>query len=163
MVGIVPWAQRELFVFSSAVGVLIVGCLALAYRRWQPLLVHIASLVFALGACVALLKLTGTKLNMLNALALPLVLGVGVDYGMHLLLALKEGARARESLITVLKPVVISGLTTIAGFGALVFAQNPALKGLGTVCGLGVGSCLVASVFFAVPVMALLDSRERKG
>jgi len=160
MVGIVPWAQRELLVFSAAVGLLIVGCLALAYRRWTPLLVHLASLVFALGACVTLLKLTGTKLNMLNALALPLVLGVGVDYGMHLLLALKEGTRTREHLTTVLKPVVISGLTTIAGFGALVFAQNPALKGLGTVCGLGVASCLVASVLFAVPVMAWIDSKR---
>jgi predicted RND superfamily exporter protein len=158
MVGMIPWAKDELLLFSGAVGSLILICLGLAYRHWKPLLVHVLSLAFALGACVSLLKLTGTKINMLNALAFPLVLGVGVDYGMHLLLALKEGHTAAQSLSTVVKPLVISGLTTIAGFGALIFAQNPALNGLGTVCAIGVASCLVASVFFAVPVMVLLGN-----
>jgi predicted RND superfamily exporter protein len=97
---------------------------------------------------------------MLNALAFPLIIGVGVDYGMHLLLALKEGRNVFESLSTVLKPVIISAFTTIAGFGALVFARNPALKGLGTVCALGVLSCLITSVFFAVPIMAVISSRR---
>jgi predicted exporter len=156
MVGLVPWAYRELLVFSVAVGALILVSMALAYRAWKPLLVHTASLVFALGALVTLLKLTHTPINMLNSLAFPLVLGVGVDYGMHLLLALTEAGDKPEHLRTVVKPLVISGLTTIAGFGSLIFALNPALKGLGTVCALGVASCLVTSVFFAVPLLAVL-------
>jgi predicted RND superfamily exporter protein len=96
---------------------------------------------------------------MLNALAFPLVLGVGVDYGMHVLLAMAEGRNVQQGLIIVVKPLVISGLTTIAGFGALMFAQNPALKGLGTVCALGVSCCLLSSLFFAVPVLALLGRK----
>ena len=161
--GLVPWAKRELLVFSVAIGTLIVVCLAIAYRQWKPVLVHTFSLIVALAATISLLKLTGTKVNMLNALAFPLVIGVGVDYGMHLLLALKEGNNVFESLSTVLKPVIISALTTIAGFGALVFARNPALKGLGTVCALGVFSCLITSVFFAVPIMAVISSRRLTG
>ncbi len=105
--------------------------MAVAYRRWEPLLIHTLSLIFAIAACVALLKLTNTRINMLNALAFPLILGVGVDYGMHVLLAMLEGKELTIGLTTVVKPLVISGLTTIAGFGALIFAQNPALKGLG--------------------------------
>ncbi|MHA3770814.1 MMPL family transporter [Verrucomicrobiota bacterium sgz303538] len=163
MVGMVPWAKRELVLFSGAVGLLILISLAVAYRHWKPLLVHTLSLAFALGGCLCLLKLTDTRINMLNALAFPLVLGVGVDYGMHLILALGEGENPFESLSTVLKPLIISGLTTIAGFGSLMFAQNPALKGLGTVCALGVTSCLATSVFFAVPVMALIHRRDLGG
>ncbi len=160
MVGMIPWAKGELVLFSAAVGALLLISLGAAYRHWKPLLVHTLSLAFALGACLCLLKLTGTKINMLNALAFPLILGVGVDYGMHLLLALGEGENPFESLSTVLKPLVISGLTTIAGFGSLMFAQNPALKGLGTVCAIGVSSCLVSSILFAVPVMALIHRRD---
>ncbi len=156
MVGMVPWAQRELIVFSAAVAMLILISMALAYRAWRPLLVHAVSLISALGALICLLKLTNTPINMLNALAFPLVLGVGVDYGMHLLLALTEAGDAPEHLRTVVKPLVISGLTTIAGFGSLMFALNPALKGLGTVCALGVASCLVTSIFLAVPLMAVM-------
>jgi predicted RND superfamily exporter protein len=161
MVGLVPWAYHELLLFSAAVGALILVSMALAYRAWKPLVVHAASLIFAFGLLVALLKLTQTPINMLNALAFPLILGVGVDYGMHLLLTLTEEGDAPEHLRTVLKPLVISGLTTIAGFGSLMFALNPALKGLGTVCALGVTSCLLTSVFFAVPLLALLGVESR--
>lgn len=156
MIGLIPWAKSELTLFSAAVGLLIFISMAVAYRKWQPLLVHTLSLVFALAATVALLKLTNTRINMLNALAFPLVLGVGVDYGMHVLLAMLEGKDLTVGLTTVVKPLVISGLTTIAGFGALMFANNPALKGLGTVCTLGVTCCLVTSIFFAVPMLRLL-------
>jgi predicted RND superfamily exporter protein len=160
MVGLIPWAKNELTFFSFAVGALVLEAMAIAYRSWKPLLVHTLSLVFALSACVALLKLTDTRINMLNALAFPLVLGVGVDYGMHVLLAMMEGKDLGQGLTIVVKPLVISGLTTIAGFGALMFAQNPALKGLGTVCAIGVSSCLLSSVFFAVPVLAMLRGRR---
>jgi predicted RND superfamily exporter protein len=160
MIGLIPWAKNELTLFSAAVGVLIFISMAVAYRRWEPLLIHTLSLIFGLAACVALLKLTGTRINMLNALAFPLVLGVGVDYGMHVLLAMLEGKDLNVGLTTVVKPLVISGLTTIAGFGALMFAHNPALKGLGTVCALGVTCCLVTSIFFAVPMLRLLLRRD---
>jgi predicted RND superfamily exporter protein len=82
---------------------------------------------------------------------------------MLLLLTLTEAGDAPEHLRTVVKPLAISGLTTIAGFGALMFALNPALKGLGTVCALGVASCLVTSIFVAVPLMALLGLNAPKG
>lgn len=160
MVSIVPWAKGELAFFSAAIGGLILVCLGLAYRRWAPWLVHVLSLAIALAGCLCLLKLTGTRINLLNALAFPLILGVGVDYGMHLLMALQEGDKAAQSLSTVLKPLVISGLTTVAGFGALIFARNPALQGLGTVCAIGVTSCLLTSVFFSVPVMAAFSRRH---
>jgi predicted RND superfamily exporter protein len=160
MIGLIPWAKSELTLFSAAVGLLIFISMAVAYRRWEPLLIHTLSLIFALAACVALLKLTNTRINMLNALAFPLILGVGVDYGMHVLLAMLEGKDLTVGLTTVVKPLVISGLTTIAGFGALIFAQNPALKGLGTVCTVGVTCCLVTSIFFAVPMLRLLLRRD---
>jgi predicted RND superfamily exporter protein len=79
---------------------------------------------------------------------------------MHVLLAMLEGEDLHVGLTTVVKPLVISGLTTIAGFGALMFAHNPALKGLGTVCALGVTCCLLTSLFFAVPMLRLLLRRD---
>ena len=45
-----------------------------------------------------------------------------------------------------LKPIVLSGLTTATGFGSLMLAQNVALSGLGTICAIGVAWCLLASV-----------------
>jgi predicted RND superfamily exporter protein len=155
---LVPWARHEATIFSIGVSSLIAVMLALGYRAWRPWLTHILSLVFALCLTVALLKITGVQINLLNALAFPLILGVGVDYGMHILMA----AHDTEELATVLKPVVISGLTTIVGFGALLAARNPALSGLGAVCSIGVTSCLVSALLFAVPVLGLFPQPRAK-
>jgi uncharacterized protein len=127
--------------------------LGVAYRQWKPWLIHAASLVFAIAGTVATLKLAGLKINMLNALAFPLILGVGVDYGLHVLFAARE--QKSESLPGVLKPLVICGLTTMTGFGSLMLARNPALSGLGTVCALGVAWCLASSLFFVLPLAVL--------
>ena len=158
MLALVPWARKEVVLFSAGITGLICVMLALAYRNWRPWLTHILSLVFAIGLTVTVLKLTGVQINLLNALAFPLILGVGVDYGMHILMA----AHDTDELATVLKPVVISGMTTIVGFGALMAAKNPALSGLGVVCSIGVASCLVSALLFAVPVLGLFPQPRDK-
>jgi predicted RND superfamily exporter protein len=157
MVSLVPWAKRELLIFGSLVGGLILVLLAVAYRAWRPWLVHMLSLLFALAATIATLKLAGFRINLLNAMAFPLILGVGVDYGLHLLLAMREKGDLHENLSTVLKPVIICGLTTMTGFGSLIFANNPALSGLGLVCAVGVFWCLVTSLLFLIPAAHLLS------
>jgi len=67
------------------------------------------------------------------------------------LLAFRKGNREHHSIATVLKPVFLSGLCTVCGFGSLVFAHNPSLSGLGVVCALGVAWCLVATMLFILP------------
>lgn len=160
MMSLVPWAKRELVTFTAGVGGLILLVLAFAYREWRAWLIHTASLVFAICATVATLKVAQLHINMLNALAFPLILGVGVDYGMHILFALRDHEDAETSLGTVLKPLIISGFTTIAGFGSLMLAKNPALSGLGTLCALGVLWCLVSSVLFIIPVFHLWNRKR---
>jgi predicted RND superfamily exporter protein len=152
MISLVPWARYELVLFSASIGGLILLMLGWVYRAWRPWIIHAASLVFAIVATLTTLKLTGIRLNLLNALAFPLILGVGVDYGMHVLMAAHEAEEGHAPLQTVLKPLIICGLTTITGFGSLMLARNPALSGLGTLCALGVFWCLVSSVLFALPM-----------
>jgi len=152
MISLVPWARHELILFSSCVGGLILVVLGWIYRAWRPWLIHAASLGFAIVATLTTLKFTGIRLNLLNALAFPLILGVGVDYGLHILMAAREAEEGHAPLQTVLKPLIICGLTTITGFGSLMLARNPALSGLGTLCALGVFWCLVSSVLFALPM-----------
>lgn len=106
----------------------------------------------------ATLKVSDVQVNLLNVLAFPLILGVGVDYAIHFLLACRDRARAVEELGLVFKPVVLSGCTTMIGFGALTFAGNPALSGLGLVCLIGIGSCLLVTCLFA-PVLGLAKKK----
>ncbi len=148
---LVPWAERELLTFGSAVAGVILVILAFVYRDIRLWLVHTLGLALALGGTVATIKLTGQQINLLNVLAFPLLLAVGVDYGIHLILALRHDL---SSLASVIKPVTISGLSTAAGFGSLALASNPSLSGLGAVCAIGVMWSLAVSLFFVLPIAA---------
>jgi predicted RND superfamily exporter protein len=54
--------------------------------------------------------------------------------------------------MTILKPVFLSGLTSVAGFGSLALSCNPSLSGLGILCAIGIAWSLVATFFVVVPV-----------
>lgn len=156
LTSLTAWARRELFVFGGAVSVIILIILGIVYRNAQFWLLHAISLLAAGAGTIATLKLVDVPINLLNVLAFPLMLGVGVDYGTHLILAAKEGGDIVSNLSGVLKPIVLSGLTTATGFGSLMLAQNVALSGLGTICAIGVAWCLLASVLVITPGTLLL-------
>jgi len=146
-----PWAARELTFFGSLVAGAIAVILLLVYRNPKAFLIHAASLAIAVCGTIATLKLLDQQINLLSVIAFPLMLAVGVDYGVHLILALRHPAAAADRVRQVLKPILISGLTTIAGFGALAFASNPSLSGLGVLCALGVAWSLASAILFVVP------------
>lgn len=146
-----PWAAGELRSVGSVVGGVILLMLALIYRDWRRWSIHVAGMLFSFALIVAILKLADLRINLLNVLAFPLILGVGVDYGIHLLLAARRPGDPRQNLLAVTKPIFVAGLTTMAGFGALTLASNPSLRGLGLVCVTGIGSCLVVALGFILP------------
>ena len=151
MADLVPWSQTKLVELSIAMVLFNIALLVFMYRAVAPLAVLMASLGLSIGAMIAGLKITGLPLNLFNVLSFPLVLGVGVDYGIYVILAVRQRARAPHALASIVKPVMLSGLTTIAGFGSLGWANHPALSSLGLVCALGVACCLFSTLFFILP------------
>jgi len=160
LASLIPWAQKELMIFGGSVGLLILLILAVVYRDKHLWALHLIALAAAAAGTVATLKILQTPINLLNVLAFPLMLAVGVDYGTHIILATREKGDALQNLSGVIKPIALSGLTTMTGFGSLMVAQNPALSGLGIICAIGVAWCLLASLLIVVPG-ALLNSRRK--
>ena len=157
MADLEPWSRATLIELSVVMVLFNIVLLIFIYRAAAPLLVLMASLGLSIGAMIAGLKLTGLSLNLFNVLAFPLVLGVGVDYGIYVVIAVRQAARQRmageqhHALAAIVKPILLSGLTAVAGFGSLGLADNPALSSLGLVCALGVGCCLFSTLFFILP------------
>jgi len=157
---LVPWAEKELLFFAISVSSVILIVLALVYRSLSLWLLHAGSLFLAMAAAAATFKLLDLPLNLLNVLALPLILGVGVDYSTHLLLGLKNQTKNSHPA-EVFKPVLMAGLTTMLGFGALILARNPALASLGLACLIGVGWNLAVALLLVLPCCCLIKSREK--
>ncbi|MBV9105196.1 MAG: MMPL family transporter [Verrucomicrobia bacterium] len=157
---LIPWAKRELVEFTTIVGLLILTLLWIVYRRFSLWLVHASALTLSMLGLVASLKLFQISVNLLNTLAFPLVLAIGVDYGIQFLVVSRREGDLKENLANVLKPLSICGLTTFSGFAVLIPAQNPALSGLGVVCAIGVFWCLLTTFFYMVPAFAFLQRRR---
>jgi uncharacterized protein len=156
---LIPWAKGELVEFTTVVGLLILALLWIVYRKFSLWLVHASALAMSMLGLVATLKLFHVSVNLLNTLAFPLVLAIGVDYGIQFLVVSRREGDLRENLANVLKPLSICGLTTFSGFAVLIPAQNPALSGLGIVCAIGVFWCLLTTFFYMVPAFAFLQRR----
>lgn len=159
---LVPWAIGQLWKFGIGVSMVILLVLAIAYRNLALWTLHSFSLVFSVGGLVSTLKLLDLPINPLNILAFPLILGVSVDYGTFLILAFLRKGDFCENITHVMKPILISALSSMIGFGCLLVAENPSLRGLAIVCSLGACWALITAFSIILPGIALLKVRSCK-
>lgn len=99
-------------------------------------------------------------LNPANIMLLPLVLGIGVTNGIHILNRYAEERNPGILAMSTGKAVLVSGLTTIAGFGSLLLAKHRGIHSLGLVMAVGVATCLLAGLTF-LPALLNLLTREK--
>jgi predicted RND superfamily exporter protein/lauroyl/myristoyl acyltransferase len=126
---------------------LILLSLWLAFRRPAEIILSIAVLAMSGFCLLTVMKLSGWSWNLLNLMALPLMLGSGVDYSIFMQLALRRHhgdlAAAHRS---VGRALLLCGGTAVAGFGSLAFSTNAGMASLGEVCAIGIGCNMLISV-----------------
>jgi predicted RND superfamily exporter protein len=101
----------------------------------------------------------GIPFNPANIMTLPLVVGIGVTNGIHILNRYTEEWNPGILAKSTGKAVLVSGLMTIAGFGSLTLAKHQGIQSLGYVMSIGVGFCMLAGLTF---LPALLSLRRGK-
>jgi predicted RND superfamily exporter protein len=101
-------------------------------------------------------------LNFMNAMVLVTIIGMGSDYGLHIRHRLIEGdQQGREGrFIQAGRAVLLSALTTIAGFGSLALADYPALASIGWATNFGVGFTVLFALLTLPAVIVLLARRS---
>jgi len=126
--------------------------------RWSAaaLLPVIAS--FAL--MLATLLIIGHRLNFMNVLVFPILVGIGIDYGIHVVHRYRDGAPVRAIITETGRAFVLTTLTTMAGFGSLVISRYKGLSSFGFVTILGMFFILLTSLV-ALPAMLALVERRR--
>src|SRR5690606_6861884 len=81
-------------------------------------------------------------------MAIPLMLGTGMDYSIHLQLALKRhDGSLGDTFRGIGLALLLCGATTCIGFGSLINASSNGLVSLGLICTMGVGISAMVSVF----------------
>ncbi len=102
----------------------------------------------------------GQPFNPANIMTLPLVVGIGVTNGIHVLNRFAEERSPTIFGRSTGKAVLLSALTTVAGFGSLMLADHRGIASLGLVMSVGTLACLVAGV---VVLPTLLQVLVRRG
>jgi hypothetical protein len=95
--------------------------------------------------------------NPANIMTLPLVIGVGVTNGIHILNRFAEEQHPSILARSTGKAVLVSGLTTIAGFGSLTVAQHRGIESLGYIMATGTATCMVVGLTFLPAILNLLN------
>lgn len=127
---------------------LVIVSLWLAFRSVRELLLSLMTLVFSGFFLVLMMSIAGWSWNLMNIMAVPLLLGMGVDFSIHMQLALRR-YRGNPKLIrnSIGRALLLAGSTTVAGFGSLIFSSNTGLASLGKVCSTGIAIAMVTSVY----------------
>lgn len=126
--------------------------------------VVLALLPVVLGAVwmVGFMGWTGISFNPANIMTLPLVIGIGVTNGIHILNRFAEEKNPSILAKSTGKAVLVSGLTTIVGFGSLVIAEHQGIQSLGWVMAVGTATCMTAGLT-SLPALLTLLARRREG
>jgi len=105
----------------------------------------------------------GVPFNPANIMTLPLVIGIGVTNGIHILNRFAEEQTPNILARSTGKAVLVSGLTTIAGFGSLILGEHRGIRSLGYVMSVGLATCMIAGLTFLPAILNLIQRWRRPG
>lgn len=158
MVGLLERGYQETCAYAL-LGVVIL--LLLDLQNLSLVLLVLAVCALGIVALRATMALHGLTLNPANFIAIPLLLGIGVDNAVHLLHPWLRGESLEDILAHCGRPIVLNSATSMIGFGGLVAASHKGLYSLGWVMTAGVFWCMVASLLVVPGGLDLLRrSRE---
>jgi uncharacterized protein len=131
--------------FIAGAFFLILLLLALLFRDIKKVLLSLIPVVTGMIFMFGVMSLLNIPFNIFNIISTILIIGLGVDYGIFMVCKCSEDYEHDTDTA-----VLLSGLTTVTGFGALIFARHPALHSIGITVLLGIGAA-IPSAMFVIP------------
>ena len=151
----------------------LVGLAVLLILFWRGIcrpLIEIITLVTALAVTFGLTTLFIGHLNLLSVVFTPMLLGLGIDYGVHWFARYQEEQRRRgasdsdalQMTMTKLGPaILLAGLTAALSFFPLVLTGFKGLAELGIICAIGLVLATAATLCLLPALLVLFDKKRR--
>jgi predicted RND superfamily exporter protein len=148
--------------YQEAAGWALLAIVILVFIHFRSAASVVPSLMpVTIGALwmIGIMGLFEEDFNPANIMTLPLIIGIGVTNGIHILNRFAEEQNPSVLARSTGKAVIVSGLSTIAGFGSLIVAQHRGIESLGFVMAVGSATCMIAGVTILPAVLNLLNER----
>ena len=143
----------------TLIGALVI--LLAALSRIRDALLVLLPLVIATALTIASTVLFDVPLNLANIIAIPLLFGLGIAFGIYLILRKRSGVDF-DTLFHSSTPraVLFSALTTMASFGTLAFTDHRGTASIGLLLTIALSAALVCTLVVLPAILAELESRE---
>jgi predicted RND superfamily exporter protein len=151
---------------NAALLTLVVVFLLLCLDFFNPRQALMAMVPLALGVfwMVGSMSLLGMKLTIMNIMCLPIIIGIGIDDGVHIIHRWRyEGdSKIRTVFSSTGKAIFLTSLTTMLAFGSMVFSVFRGFVSFGGAMFLGVGACFLTTVIILPGIFGLIRRRNSK-
>ena len=152
---------------SLMAGSLVLVVLLIGFRRLHDALFALLPVAVGFLWMLGFMGVADIDFDVANVVALPLILGVGVDSGAHMMHRWRESAtehggvaRLDEVIRGTGAAVLMASATTAIGFATLMLGDYGGMKTLGLSMTIGVVGCLIAAVLVLPSVLVLLKKAE---
>jgi len=141
----------------AGIGILVV--LFVYYRSLKWVFFAITPLLIGLASLTGIMTILGLDFNFINLIVIPMIVGIGIDDGVHFTntYRLSDPFKMSEGMILTGRAVVLTSLTTIVGFGSIVLSHYPGLKSMGYVAVIGISACMLASIIVLPAIFSIVD------
>jgi predicted RND superfamily exporter protein len=155
-------------IIMTAAVILIVVVLAIVYRNGRDTVFNLLALLFAIIWVYGFGALMGFNFNPMTTTVPVLILGLGIDYGIHMTLRYREEIRKGKDIpsamgvagSTVGFAISVATLTTILGFMSNVTADVSAIREFGILAAFGILSAFIMIMTFFPAVKVIADQRR---
>ncbi len=134
---------------------------AFASRSLRGTLLTSFSLLISIVSTLTIMSIFNIKLNFINVMAFPLIIGLGIAYSVHIFFRMVEADfNLMEALSSTGKAILLTTLTTLLAFGTFIFSVHTGLASIGQITTIGLSLCFLSSIF-VFPLLARIFYKNK--
>jgi len=135
--------------------------LCLDFRHPGHALMAMIPLAVGVFWMVGMMKILGLQLTVVNVMGIPLIIGIGIDDGVHIIHRWRR--EGKGNLMSIFastgKAISLTSLTTMLAFGSLIFSIWRGFGSLGAALFIGVGTCFLSTVIILPGIIGILERK----
>ena len=139
------------------------------FRKLRDTLIPMAAVMTALIITMGVTGYLGTTITVVTMVAAAMILGLGIDFGIHIIHSYNEYKKTRTTKQAIKRTVnelfraqLGASATTSAGFLALALGVLPAMADLGIVLAIGIVSTFLASTLLLPPLLLITEQQKKQ-
>ncbi len=160
--------QHDFQLLLPVIAIFIAVTLFIAFRSLTSVFISFAMLTVAVVWTFGIMGGMGIALNTLNLAVVPLIMGVGIDYGIHMMNEYQELRAAGKTPTEAWTfagggsalALFVGTLTTVAGLLIMVVSPSLLVAQLGALAAFAIGACFVLAILFVPALVTVIEGLQ---